>query len=706
MSKKRGERELHKKFTMLVRLLPSITLISILSLTLAPFPTQVIAPPTETYEKYGPRADNILIKVYLAGREAEFNAFKAGEIDVIDWPLDKATYDTIKNDPNFAVAPLTMFDMYNLEMNCMKWPTSDVWFRRAIAHLIDKTTFYLIVLNSFSGVMLDTPIAPEWTQWYNDYTAKYPYDPPLASQILEAHGYKEWDTDGLREWKAPNGTVFELPSLLFYIRSDDPDRQEIGTWVAYEMAALGLPVDRKISPKNVCWNEVMRMPYNYHLYTGGWGPWRDPDYLYDMYHSDFGKGWLPKDWANNYVFFDNATYDTVAEQIKFAPNIPSAIAPVMQAQAILMDQVPMVPLWHSAGYQAWGAKYRHWTGEEKYWDQKWTGIVNSRVISGFSNPSVNCRWAFMNAHTEGFEKGTGKLTPMTIRYGFMTPADVFNPVHADFYWDWEVLDKIYDYLVLANPFTGEDIPWMAKEYSVETWNNAGTPATKITFKLFNNILWSHVDKTTGNVVVTDKFTSADVKFTIQFMKDAFSPLFYYGVADVDHIDTPDLYTAVVYYKIQSCWALHWLGGFPMIPKHIWEPIGAPNSRTGGEFETTGKLTSCGPFLFVDKGLTSVLLKANPTYFRKLVRPDYYSAGQPVPTHDGDVDIDDFGMAVGHYGDAYPWPTSPPGAHDVDPWADVNKDLVIELDDVMEIGVRYLKTEYYPYHDGYPNYYGP
>jgi len=58
-------------------------------------------------------------------------------------------------------------------------------------------------------------------------------------------------------------------------------------------------------------------------------------------------------------------------------------------------------------------------------------------------------------------------------------------------------------------------------------------------------------------------------------------------------------------------------------------------------------------------------------------------GSPQPSPDGRVDIWDFLTAAGHFGCSYPWdhPTW-------DPIADVNRDGIIDLDDVMEIGVRF------------------
>jgi hypothetical protein len=61
-------------------------------------------------------------------------------------------------------------------------------------------------------------------------------------------------------------------------------------------------------------------------------------------------------------------------------------------------------------------------------------------------------------------------------------------------------------------------------------------------------------------------------------------------------------------------------------------------------------------------------------------------GEIQPISDGRVDIDDFGIVIGHYGCAVPWP------HPAwDAIADVNEDGVVEIDDIMLVGSHYGET---------------
>jgi hypothetical protein len=148
--------------------------------------------------------------------------------------------------------------------------------------------------------------------------------------------------------------------------------------------------------------------------------------------------------------------------------------------------------------------------------------------------------------------------------------------------------------------------------------------------------------------------------------------------------------------------LSWVAGTAIIPEHIWEAYpptlpGDPAIPGSWSFspEAENKLIGTGPFraykdnivgkLDISAGRDLIHLSANPTYHRELIRPDFVNSDiQPVP--DGVVDIDDFGMIIGKYGDAKPWSDPTWG-----PITDVNKDGLVDVDDIMETGARFGLT---------------
>ena len=552
------------------------------------------------YEKWGPRVDYTQLIIY-GTYEAEVAAFLAGDVDMIDWPLDYDTYLLIEDDPDFVVENLTMYDCYDIDINCLRWPTSDYRFRQAIAHLIDYETFYTSILRAYAGGLMDNILWQEWTKWYNPTAPKYWYNRTIATSILAAAGYKNWDADSWLEWKAPNGTVYELPTLDFYARKDDPLRHALGDLLNAELIAVGIPTKYTVAERSICWNNAYRW-YTYHLYTAGMGPFVDPQFLYDYYHSKFATPEI--EWCMNNVFFMNDTYDYWVEKMKFAPDEATAIEGCKKAQEIFMDQVPLIPVYNSAGATAYRAKYGHHLGEEPYWDKPWKGVVNSIIPT--TTCGVNDWWTLLNAHSEGVERDG------VLRYGMMNDADHVNPVTVYSYWDAIITNEIYSTLFMRDPYNGDRIPWMAKEWKVETWNYGGKNATQLTLTLCPNIKWS--DGTPLN--------STDVAFTMKYMYDAVSASWYPDVEAIDgintttpNIQTPDPYTVVIRYNVQTVWALDWAGVIPIIPKHVWETI-PPSQANRGEFERTGNLTGSGPYVIDSyKKNEWWLLRANPYYFR-------------------------------------------------------------------------------------------
>jgi len=554
-------------------------------------------------EKWGPRVDCLQLIIYNTD-VAEVQALRDGDIDVMDWPLDYANYMDIKDDPDFVVEPLTMFDIYDIDINCLRWPTSDYRFRQAIAYLIDYEWFYQYILNAYVGELMDNIVwwESEWSDWYNPDAPKYWYNATLALEVLEAAGYKDWDSDTVLEYKNITGT-YELPTLDFYIRTDDSLREALGDLLADELNAVGIPTVKRKGEWDYGDPHVYNMPYDYNLYTAGMGPFRDLQFLYDYYHSQFATP--DEDAAWNNVFFMNDTYDSYVEALKFAPDEATAQEACKEAQVIFMDQVPLIPVYHSAGSSVYRAKYGHHTGEEAYWDKPWNGFINSAVPT--VNSGVSDWWSLLNAHPGDVAKGG------VLRFGMLSEVDYVNPVLPYSVWDLILLAELYDSLINRDPYDGECVPWLAKDWTVETWDNGGETATKLTFHLCENVKWS--DGTPLN--------SSDVAFTMKYMYDAAGSSYYSNVESIDGIDTatpnietPDATTVVIYYSVETVWALEMTGAVPIIPKHVWETIPPESVEEEGEFITTGNLTCSGPYVIHDHQQgESWTLMANPYFFK-------------------------------------------------------------------------------------------
>ena len=560
---------------------------------------------------YGPRADDLLIKFYK-DPTGEFTAFDAGDIDVVDWPLTPDLIEAYEEDPNVVVDYFKEMGMFEFDINNnltlpfnegdipyhdVPSPTSYVEFRQAIAHASPKERIITELLGGY-GIALDVPVMP-WLIWYNPDVVKYEYSLEKAAQKLDEGGflqgsepnpYYDPETPGSAQYirTFPEGHPLageDLYPIILYARSDDPIRKQAGIWLAENLQKLGIPVDLRQQPSEVCFPEVM-VKGQFHIYTGGWSLGRDPDHLYDLYHSSmYNPDTEAFSW--NYDAVCDPEYDYYAEMVKYGATKDEVMTGCLEAQRVFAEKCFMVPLWTTSGAMAHRVPW-HALNVESY--------------------SVRDTWNFIAMYDESDPDGIGG----TIRWGFSSDVHQLNVIYSQWVWDWQMLGLIFDGLLAANPMNiAVDMPWLATSWKVETWLNpdTGEDCSKLTFYLRDDVKWH--DGT--------PFTSADVAFSIQYVKDNVGwnyPL----VADVHHVETPNDYEVVVYMNVMSYFALHWIGGLPIIPKHIFENIPDPHGFTpGSEGVNPDTLIGTGPWKFVSYSTgVSAALTANREWFMPVV----------------------------------------------------------------------------------------
>ncbi len=550
----------------------TIVTILLLSIIVAAAPSTTEA--QENFDTTGPRIDELVIKIYLSP-EPEFMALEAGEIDIIDWPLTSAKIEEFMDNPDIVLAEYTELGMFEFDFNNRRWPMSNLNFRKAIAHLVDKDRIVTEVVKGY-GMVLDSIIGPQWGDLYNPNVPKYEYDPELAAQLLDEAGFV-MGPDG---WRIDPQTGETLRPLVFIIRADDPLRSQAGLMLVEELENIGIPVDEQVVDRTIAYEKVMT-EYDYDIYTGGWILDRDGTYLYDLYTSYIDV--YPEPWSLNYIGFNNSEFDYWAYQMKYnSSNFEEFKEAAWRAQEIFMEQVPMIPLWSTAGVKAYRADLR--------------GVIN------MVGQGVNNVWTFLNVYREGEPLGG------TINYGFKSDVETLNPVTAQWYWDHEVLNKVFDTLIAVDPYDLQhDIPWLAESWTVEFTEDG----TIVTYKLRNDVLWQD----------GVPLTSEDVKFTIELYKE-WSPYWLSYVEHIVNVETPDLYTVICYFDVKSYIAYRWPGAIYILPKHIWENYDDPTAARPWEEEhptVSGltKLIGTGPFIFKEwRPGEYIHLVWNPKYFAR------------------------------------------------------------------------------------------
>lgn len=208
-----------------------------------------------------------LVILIVPDQDADLLKFQSGEIDILsprgqDFALLKAK----EKDGNFTLyncgpAFGTNFLVFNQNPNAVKHPKIDwftnVEFRRAVAHLIDKDS---IINNVMSGLAFPQHSAMEKAAvfFYNDNVKKYDYDISKARKILSAVGFMDKNKDGFLEDK--NGNVVEFTILT---NSENKEREQIGNIIADDMRKAGIKVTFAPIQFNALVNRLDNPPFDW-----------------------------------------------------------------------------------------------------------------------------------------------------------------------------------------------------------------------------------------------------------------------------------------------------------------------------------------------------------------------------------------------------------------------------------------------------------
>lgn len=210
-----------------------------------------------------------------------------------------------------------------------------------------------------------------WTVWYNDACSDYyTYDMTEARNQLNLAGFMEGPDPPLvpggdNQRIHPDTGTTMLP-LILYIRNDDLDRLAAGNAINTMLNQVGIPITPFRFPLSACFFPVF-VNQDYHLYTGAWSLSADPDYLYDLYGGQAIN--FP-----NYLYYDNASFNTAAAGIKYPVTFADALATTKEAQLIMTKDVCNIPLWTYVAQTA----HKGYAGGDL--NKPWHGFVNEEGV--------------------------------------------------------------------------------------------------------------------------------------------------------------------------------------------------------------------------------------------------------------------------------------------------------------------------------------
>lgn len=285
------------------------------SLTLAPNPYYTGHRPWVTAT--GPsEMDSVTVR-FVRDQAARANALIAGEADVayLNSPPQVMRFE---GNPDFTIMDSPGRAMTYLGFNTSRAPFDNLDVRQAIAQAVEKETIALIAAEGLS-VVVNQPLAP----------SIFGYDPALESEVLT------YDLNAARASLAAAGYDSGNPLELTILTSTFPTFQTISTILQAQLAEIGVVVNVEV----LDYSAVREMATNgeYDLLVTRYD-WNDPDVL-RLYLGSENIG------STNRYFYVNDELDALIAEGRAAFNPETRMAIYADAQRIVMQDVPIVPLY-------------------------------------------------------------------------------------------------------------------------------------------------------------------------------------------------------------------------------------------------------------------------------------------------------------------------------------------------------------------------
>lgn len=527
------------------------------------------APAFDPEKVTGPRIERLCL-VIVANADAQVLAAENGELDILGDIARPADIDRLSADPNLEMSLARGFHAFFLLMNNTRVPWNDRLVRQAAAQSIDRNG---MVRSIYSGYC--EPInswLPPVSPWASPDGTRNIFDRAAAREKLLSCGYR-FNFAG--KLTAPDGRLLPKITLLAPLARAAPTTAEMAERLADSLNAAGFDVE--VEPLDFSAMVARLDRKDYSLAVLAWSMGRNPDSLYSFYHSsmDVAGGY-------NLTGTHDAALDAALTRLRFAPDKASAERASAEAQRLLGELVPSVPVYSRFSVAAVS--------------KKWRNVLSTDRIT------VDNLWTLMMA-----EPRDGTTRTMTM--ALAEEPRSLNPFTASSAYSWQVLGMIYEGLIAANPFTLEDMPGLAEEWRVETTGEGAGAHTVLRFRLKENLRWN--DGT--------PLTAGDLKATIDFIRKNEIPRFFDAVKDVAETEAPNARELTVTMKGVSYWYLDNVAGLPWMPARIvenvrdwqnWDPLDREE-----KFGPHG-LVGAGPFMLEEyRPGEYVMMKRNPCYLR-------------------------------------------------------------------------------------------
>lgn len=289
----------------------------------------------DDYKEAGPpkgQAATINVSI-ITDPSAQVAAITGGQADY-GYRLEPTAVQSLREQPNLKVSTEIGVAIADLNIDRSQGPLRDVRIRQAISYAIDRTALAETGSSGLTDVAAVQPYPPGHPYHFDDMDDAYAHDPEKAKRLLAEAGY-------------PDGLTLRGVSL------DGSNFQDTGVIVSQQLAAVGIEVTF----------EAKALPdATKSFYT---------DHQYDIFSTGMNSG---PDWMTIYRRLLTTSSsgnagkapipdgDAAVEALNRSTNEEELTAALRQANKVLQEQLPIIPLYYTPYVAAWSDRV---TGGEK-----------------------------------------------------------------------------------------------------------------------------------------------------------------------------------------------------------------------------------------------------------------------------------------------------------------------------------------------------
>jgi oligopeptide transport system substrate-binding protein len=276
----------------------------------------------QTY--YGEPAKSEQVIYLLSGPPMAL--YETGQIDVVSVFLpyiDLVHDETGPYYPELAVTP--ELSLYYIGFNTAEPPFDDVNVRRAFCHAVDKERIIEVILRDM--VSEAGGILPPGMPGYNEALQGLDYDIEEAIDLITESSY---------------GDVSNLPPITLTVDGyGNSIPAYLGAIIQEWQQNLGVEISvRQLEPGNFLYNVNQEKDG---MFVTGWvADYPDPDNFLDiLFHTGSEV---------NFSEYSNPTLDILLDQAAIEQNEITRLNMYQQAEQMIVDDAPCLPLFHGADY--------------------------------------------------------------------------------------------------------------------------------------------------------------------------------------------------------------------------------------------------------------------------------------------------------------------------------------------------------------------